>query len=409
VTLPRGADRPPAPPTAADAAWLHEPTPRAPAGRATRIGRVLLASFLVVLMALSGLLILAAVTSSTGLLGFLIGLCLALLPVPVVLAAFRWVDRYEPEPRALLAFAFFWGATVAALVSAALNTATTMVIAGTSTPEDGMAATAVLVAPWVEEGAKACAVLAVFLFRRREFDGVVDGIVIAGLTGLGFAFTENVLYFGRAFLAGSEELGLSGGLFAAGLTFLLRGVLSPFAHPLFTVLTGIGFGLAVRTSNGLVRWLAPVAGFLAAVLLHALWNYSAVGGLAAFLTGYAVIMVPAFALVIAVALWSRRREGATVAARLPAYAQAGWLAREDVAMLASLSGRRQAVTWAAGTYGERGGRALRAFQHAATELAFLRDRAERGRGGADFLQRERALLSDLARTRAAVSGARTSR
>ena len=402
MNLPRG--RAPAPPAAAEAFWLSEPARVAPAPW-SRIARLLLAGFLVVLMALCGLVVLAVVTSDTGLVGFLIGVTLALLPLPVVLAAFRWVDRYEPEPRRLLAFAFFWGATVAALVAAVLNTATTMVVAaGSGSPGHGMATTAVFVAPWVEEAAKGLAVLAVFLFRRWEFDGVVDGIVIAGLTGLGFAFTENILYFGRAFLAGSQDLGLSGGFFAVGLTFVLRGVLSPFAHPLFTVMTGIGFGIAAGSRRGAVRWLAPVAGYLAAVLLHSAWNYSALGGLASFLTGYAVIMVPAFALVVVVTVWSRRREGAIVARWLPAYAQAGWLAPEDVAMLASLRARRQAVTWAKGVYGERGAPALQAFQHAATELAFLRDRAERGAAHEDFVQRERALLADLARTRAAIAG-----
>ena len=400
MTLPDG--RAPAPPVAAEAFWLNEPTPASPP-RWSRIGRLLLVVFLVVLMALCGLLILAAVTNDTGLVGFLIGVTLALLPLPLVLAAFRWVDRYEPEPRRLLAFAFFWGATVAALVSAVLNTATTMVVAGTGDPGQGMATTAVFVAPWVEEAAKGLAVLAVFLFRRREFDGIVDGIVIAGVTGVGFAFTENILYFGRAFLAGSEDLGLSGGIFAVGLTFVLRGVLSPFAHPLFTVMTGIGFGVAAQSRSAAVRWLAPVIGYLAAVLLHAVWNYSAVGGLGAFLTGYAVIMVPAFALVVAVAVWSRRREGAIVAGWLPAYARAGWLAPEDVAMLASLRNRRQGLEWAKGVYGERGARALQAFQHAATELAFLRDRAERGGAHEDFLQRERSLLAEVARTRAAIA------
>jgi RsiW-degrading membrane proteinase PrsW (M82 family) len=370
----------------------------------SRIGRLLLVLFVVVVMVLAGLLVLAAVTTATGVLGFLIGSCLALLPLPVVLAAFRWVDRYEPEPRTLLAFTFFWGATVAALVAAVLNTATTMVLAGTGDVPQGMSTTAVFVAPWVEEGAKGAAVLAVFLFRRREFDGIVDGIVLAGLTGVGFAFTENILYFGRAFLAGSSDLGLSGGLFAAGLTFLLRGVLSPFAHPLFTVMTGIGLGIAARTGRPLVRWVAPVAGYLVAVLLHGLWNYSAVGGLAGFLTGYALIMLPAFVLVLVVVVWSRRREGATVAGRLPAYVQAGWLAAEDVDMVASLSRRKQALAWASRTYGDPGARALRAFQHAATELAFLRDLAERGRAGYDFPERERSLLADVARTRAAVSG-----
>jgi protease PrsW len=406
VTVP--SRQAPPPPPAADAAWLqHSDARRGGAGPLSRLGRVLLAVFVVLVMASSGLLILGAVTSSTGVIGFLIGVCLALLPLPVVLAAFRWVDRYEPEPRPVLAFAFFWGATVAALVSAWLNTASTMVVAGTGDPAQSTAATAVFVAPWVEEAAKAAAVLGVFLFRRAEFDGVVDGIVVAGLAGVGFAFTENILYFGRAFLAGSEDMGVSGGLFAAGLTFVLRGVLSPFAHPLFTVLTGIGFGIAAR--GGGLRWLAPVAGYLGAVLLHAIWNYSAVAGLAGFVTGYVLIMVPAFVVMVAVAGWSRRREGGVVAARLPAYVQAGWLAPQDVAMVASLPVRRQALAWARGRYGEPGGRALRAFQHAATELAFLRDRAERGHAGRDFAQRERALLADLMRSRAAVSSPSTYR
>ena len=216
--------------------------------------------FLVLLMGSSGLLVLGSLTSDTGAVGFAIGLSLALLPLPVVIGAFRWLDRYEPEPRGLLLFAFFWGATVAALAAAVLNTASVIAIARTG-GENGLDATAVLVAPWVEEAAKGAAVLLVLLFRRREFDGVVDGIVLAGLAGIGFAFTENVLYFGRAFLAGQEE-SLTTGFFAAGLTFVLRGVLSPFAHPLFTAMTGIGLGIAAHTSSAVTRWLAPVGGFL---------------------------------------------------------------------------------------------------------------------------------------------------
>ena len=58
--------------------------------------------------------------------------------------------------------------------------------------------------------------------------------------------------------------------------------------------------------------------------------------------------------------------GATVAARLPAYVEAGWLDPQDVPMLASLQRRRQAVDWVEGQYGGQGARALREFQHAAT-------------------------------------------
>ncbi|MDQ1667496.1 MAG: protease PrsW [Actinomycetota bacterium] len=394
--------RAPWPPSAHDAgAWLASEQPQG-VRRSRRALRGTLLGLLVLVMVASGLVLLASETSATGTPAFIIGVALASLPLPVVLAAFRWVDRFEPEPKALLAFAFFWGATVAALFAGLLNTASALAVARTSGGGEGMAATAVLVAPWVEEAAKGAAILGVFLFRRKEFDGVVDGIVLAGFVGVGFAFTENALYFGRAFLAGNEEIGVTGGLFAAGITFVLRGVLAPFAHPLFTSMTGIGLGIAARSNRGVVKFLAPLAGYLLAVLLHATWNYSSLSGLQGFFTGYVLIFVPLFILAFLVTSWLRRREGAIIRTWLPVYVQAGWLADEDVAMLSSLPRRKQALEWAERTYGGGSSRALRDFQHVATELAFLRDRAERGHVE-DFAERERELLAQLARTRRAVS------
>jgi RsiW-degrading membrane proteinase PrsW (M82 family) len=399
---PATPSRAPWPPAAQDAAgWLAAEQGVRRRGR--RALRGTLIGLLALLMAACGLVVLGAETSSTGVGGFLIGVSLAVLPLPIVIAALRWVDRYEPEPPGLLAFAFFWGATVAALIAAVLNTASAIIVARTSDAGQGMATTAVMVAPWVEEAAKGAAVLAIFVFRRKEFDGIVDGIVLAGFTGLGFAFTENILYFGRAFLAGNQELGVTGGLFAAGTTFVLRGVLAPFAHPLFTTMTGIGLGIAARGRPGPLRLLAPVGGYLLAVALHAVWNYSSLSGLRGFFLGYVLIMVPVFLLTLAVATWSRRREGATIATWLPLYAHTGWLAPEDVAMLASMPRRRQAVAWANRTYGGGSSRALHDFQVAATELAFLRERAETGHPMRDFEGRERQLLAEVSRSRAAVS------
>jgi hypothetical protein len=139
------------------------------------------------------------------------------------------------------------------------------------------------------------------------------------------------------------------------------------------------------------------------VLLHATWNWASLSGISGFLAGYVVIMVPAFAATVGLATWSRRREGATVARQLPAYVEAGWLAPEDVPMLASLPRRRQALRWVEGSYGPARSHALRDFQHAATELAFLRDRVERGHSVEDFPRRERELLAEVARTRAAAA------
>ncbi len=61
----------------------------------------------------------------------------------------------------------------------------------------------------VEESAKAVAVLLVFLFRRRDFTGLVDGVVVAGFTATGFAFTENILYLGSAF-GEDQQVGTAG-------------------------------------------------------------------------------------------------------------------------------------------------------------------------------------------------------
>ena len=57
-------------------------------------------------------------------------------------------------------------------------------------------------APIVEEALKAAILVRFYLARKDEFDGVVDGVIYAAMVGLGFAFAENVDYYGRAFQQG---------------------------------------------------------------------------------------------------------------------------------------------------------------------------------------------------------------
>lgn len=88
----------------------------------------------------------------------------------------------------------------------------------------------------------------------------------------------------------------------------MRGVISPFAHPLFTSFVGIGVGIAVTTRRGWLRPLAILAGYLAAVVLHAAWNVSAFfAGGSLFLLTYGLAMVPAFLLTVGFAVGMRRR------------------------------------------------------------------------------------------------------
>jgi len=354
----------------------------------SRVARGLLVVFAVVLFVACALLTLMVIGSETGVTGLVTGFVVALVPVLVVVPALLWLDRFEAEPTSLLLFTFAWGAVVATFVALVVNTYSTVLLRDAG---GDISTTAVLVAPWVEETAKGSVVLLVLLLRRREFDGVVDGIVYAGLAGVGFAFTENVLYLGRAL----QEGGTAG----LAVTFVLRAVFGPFAHPLFTMATGIGLGVAATTRRRWLRVVAPLVGWLCAVGLHALWNLSAVAGLRGFITLYVVVQVPIFVAAVTFALWARRREGRLIGRHLQVYERSGWFTPAEVVMLGSMPQRRAARSWAGSVAGSSGRRAMRAFQGSASELAFLRDRMARGTAADDARDVERELLRELAADR----------
>ncbi|HET8616053.1 MAG TPA: PrsW family intramembrane metalloprotease [Actinomycetales bacterium] len=351
----------------------------------TVVLRALLVALAVLVFLACALLVLLLVGHDTGATGLAAGVVFALVPVLVVVPSLLWLDRFESEPPVLVVFAFAWGAVVSTFVALVVNSYSLELLRQAG---GELSSAAVLVAPWVEETCKGSVVLLVLLWRRHEFDGVVDGVVYAGLAGAGFAFTENVLYLGRAL----HDSGTSG----LAVTFVLRCVFGPFAHPLFTMATGIGLGVAVTTSRRWLRWTAPVAGWLCAVALHALWNLGAVAGLRGFVGAYVVVQMPIFVLAVVFALWARHREGRLIARQLAVYVSTGWLTPAELTMLASSSERRRALTWAGTAGGRSGRRSMRMFQATGTDLAFLRARVARGAGPTDAVDAERTLLRQLA-------------
>ncbi|MCX4824121.1 PrsW family intramembrane metalloprotease [Streptomyces sp. NBC_01142] len=374
--------------------WRYKPR------RASRLWRskAVRAGVLITLLALSGLMILALVREQTGTHGFLVGLGLATLPVPLLVAAFRWLDRVEPGPWRNLLFAFAWGACAAALVAIIANTfATRWIATATADPASADTLGATVIAPVVEESAKAVAVLLIFIFRRRDFTGIVDGVVVAGITATGFAFTENILYLGSAF-GEDQEIGTSGLASVTAATFFVRIVMSPFAHPLFTVLTGIGFGIAALAAQRqrIRRVVLPLLGLALAMGMHALWNASAsLFGPWGFYAVYGAFMVPAFGLLTWLAIWTRQRELHTISTELPAYAAAGWLTDAEPRALSSMRARTMARDFARHRYGPAAAHTVSEYERFATSLAFLRHRARRGAAGPDFMAREQELLHHL--------------
>jgi RsiW-degrading membrane proteinase PrsW (M82 family) len=325
-----------------------------------------------------GLLVLGIVGSSVGVGGALLGALCALLPVGPVVATFLWIDRWEPEPPRTLLVAFLWGACFAALSALLINSSAALMADQVLGRGSGDVVGAIAVAPVVEEAVKGLFLVGMLVFRRREFDGVVDGVVYAGLVAAGFAFTENILYFGRAFVE-DAVVGQAGGVLAI---LVLRGVLSPFAHPLFTAMIGIGAGIASRSRSVAGRVVAVALGYVLAVVLHALWNTSAtVLGGGGFLLVYGFVMVPLFVALIVIVVWQRRREQRTVIAQLPGFARAGWIAPSEVPLLSSLAGRRGWRAAVRRRSGKQVAKAVADYQSAITDLAFLRSRMARGAVG----------------------------
>ena len=81
------------------------------------VGTIVLAAVAFLLLTIVLLVVvwyLLAVLGSTAL---LIALVLASIPLAAVLLFIRWIDRWEPEPRGALLFAFLWGAGAAVLIS----------------------------------------------------------------------------------------------------------------------------------------------------------------------------------------------------------------------------------------------------------------------------------------------------
>ncbi|MFT4156875.1 MAG: PrsW family intramembrane metalloprotease [Microbacterium sp.] len=321
-----------------------------------------------------------------GALASVVGLVLALIPLAVVFFAVRMIDRWEPEPKLMVFFAVAWGAIAAVGLTLLVDLGITLLL---GSRDD--AAGAVLQAPIVEELFKGLGVYLIFLLARRNFDGPVDGVVYGALVGAGFAFTENIQYFAISLIEG-------GGM-QLTMTFVVRAILSPFAHAMFTSLTGLAIGLAARrqATTGAAFGFAAI-GWVGAIVLHALWNGSATFG--DFFVLYFLLQVPLFVGFIFGVIALRREESRLTRARLSEYAAAGWFTPEEVNMLATSAGRKVGLAWAAQLRGDRRP-LMREFIKDATKLAMVRQRSLTGRDP-QAADDEQALLARTRATRAAL-------
>ncbi|MGG6297580.1 PrsW family intramembrane metalloprotease [Leptolyngbya sp. AN02str] len=196
---------------------------------------------------------------------------LSLVPIAVL----WYLDRRERESPLAMLTAFLWGGVIATGLSLPINSAIILSIQHWLTTNPTIGAVlgsqaalllgAPLAGPLVEETIKGLGILALLLILSAEFDNMRDGFIYGALVGIGFNCLESALYVAQSFAAFDfAPWGLQ-----LGARYSLFGL---SGHALFSGLLGLFLGWAIQTTQGWLRILAPIVGWILAIAAHALSN-----------------------------------------------------------------------------------------------------------------------------------------
>jgi len=178
-----------------------------------------------------------------------------LIPVVYVVYLYESGALYD-VPIPTVALTFFWGGVLGVIAATVLEE---QLVAG-------MGFLSLLAVGFSEELAKPLGVL--WLIRRHEYADELHGLVLGGAAGMGFAALETMGY-GFTYLILSR-----GNLSVLGEVLLTRGLLSPLAHGTWTAIV-VGTIWRERMRGGFWLNRRVLGGFVVAVILHALWDFTA--------------------------------------------------------------------------------------------------------------------------------------
>lgn len=321
----------------------------------------------------------------------------ALWTVLVYIVLFILIDRLRPTTWTMKWLAFGWGACVAIFLSYHVNSWAGELMR-TEGPVDASqgARAAIFSAPFVEEAAKATILFALLILMRRRIVAVHQMVTLAGLSAVGFAFSENIVYYFRTYIYAVTIYGTDANAELAQIA-QMRGILLSFGHPLFTALIALGMIVGLVNRSKLVRVLAPAAGYLAAAFGHMLFN-----GFASILdNALLVLAIGGWAAVLALIVLLIFRyvtQVRNIRVRLTELVQLGWLAESDPYEMSRIFGRWR-MAWSAFLRGPRVFGATLRLQRNLTELAYLREAELRGTVDAMAIERARDLILDAEEAR----------
>lgn len=182
---------------------------------------------------------------------------LALVPALALLFLFRWWDKKRPEPAGAVWKVVALG--VAACVPAFFAERWLQGALGDLDEAQGGLLHAFLVAGGIEEALKLLVVM-LFVWRKDDFNEVMDGVLYLAAASMGFAGLENVYYVMNA----AEDMRVTG---------VVRALTAVPQHAIASGIMGYCVGRAKLALGGMSapRWIA--GGLAAAIGIHGLYDW----------------------------------------------------------------------------------------------------------------------------------------
>ena len=197
-----------------------------PTEKAPRRGRSWLRAFLIGLLLFIITVIVMSLTGNLNLYPtvILIGNFL----VPAVFVAFLYDHQHFSKlTTETVAISFVVGGVLGVLGASILET---LLVPVPANPTQGLSLTSALLVGLIEEGCKILVVA--FMARKMHHTSQMDGLLLGGAVGMGFAALESTGYAFTTLLLSHGYIGASIG------TTVLRGLFAPFGHGIWTALLG---------------------------------------------------------------------------------------------------------------------------------------------------------------------------
>lgn len=287
--------------------------------------------------------------------GVVLSLLAGIIPTILYMLALYLPDKYEKEPKGLIAAAFLWGALPSVLIALGVSIFFQLP-ADLLGPQAIEAVRAGLVTPLIEEILKGAVILFIARRYRHEFDNVLDGIIYGAMVGFGFAMTGNIISYLGAFLL----RGFSG----LNATIFIQGIFYSFDHGFYSAIFGAGLGYARLSTNKKQALWYSIGAFLLAILTNALHNL-AIRNATGFNLLTILLTLVGVSVTVVVMVWSLRRQRRILAEELP-----GEIPENIYNALLSAKQKTKLNKQILNSEGVKGLRKLRKIYRLSGELAF---------------------------------------